>query len=647
MDNRVSSILAADFGSVHTRVLLIDVVDGVYSVVTQGKGNTTTGYPTDDVSVGLQLIVSEIEQFTGRKLLNSMGNIITPEDRDRNGVDAFIVTASAGRPVRAVIVGLMPDVSLFTAFRAISGAYIEPVAEIHLRDGLSEEERLNAIILNRPDIIFISGGTDNGAQTALKKLLVEVERALKIADPNTRPILLYAGNSELAAKVHDMFGDLTSIFVANNIRPTMNSEDLESAVTIIQRAFDVHRERQGAGFKNIGEQTATGVQPTAQSYSLVAQYFAKANNHNVLTVDMGSNSTVLVGAFHGRVSTRISTTTGLGDSAAVMLDDLGDEAIREWLPYYTEADEIRNYALNKTVRPASIPMTMRETFLEHAFARAGLRKMVQNARRLWVDVEDTGAMPIVQTILAAGSVLTNTGTPAYDMMLIADALQPTGITKIMTDPYGVMAMVGAIARTQPDAAVQLLEGGNFIDLGTLVSIDGQPSFDTVVAKITLTTEDNEKIEAELKGGHVVALPVPRDFVFKVDIATRRGYTIGGKRRVSLELAGGAAGVVFDARGRNFYPPSTVEGRAELLPMWLQEFTEIDLPIPEDWLINPESDNLLDEMRSLEFAAPVAVETATEDDLDIFDIVDADANGDLFADAGDDETEDPLADLRNL
>ena len=79
MDNRVSSILAADFGSVHTRVLLIDVVDGVYSIVTQGIGNTTTGYPTDDVGIGLQLLVRDIENFTGRRLINDIGNIITPE----------------------------------------------------------------------------------------------------------------------------------------------------------------------------------------------------------------------------------------------------------------------------------------------------------------------------------------------------------------------------------------------------------------------------------------------------------------------------------------------------------------------------------------------------------------------------------------
>ena len=40
-EGRKDSILAVDFGSVHTRVLLFDVVDGEYALVAQRQGKTT------------------------------------------------------------------------------------------------------------------------------------------------------------------------------------------------------------------------------------------------------------------------------------------------------------------------------------------------------------------------------------------------------------------------------------------------------------------------------------------------------------------------------------------------------------------------------------------------------------------------------
>lgn len=114
----VSSILAADFGSVRTRVVLIDVVDGEYRLVARESGQTTLGYPVDDLSVGLHQLLDHLEQVTGRRFYNQLGQIVTPEDENRTGVDLFITTASAGRPIRAVLVGLMPEISITSALRA-------------------------------------------------------------------------------------------------------------------------------------------------------------------------------------------------------------------------------------------------------------------------------------------------------------------------------------------------------------------------------------------------------------------------------------------------------------------------------------------------------------------------------------------------
>src|SRR5688500_4380715 len=137
------SILGADFGSVHTRVVLIDLVDSMYQLVARAEVRTTDDFPVGDITVGLDRALTELSEATGRTFTGQGGMIIMPERPDRSGVDTFVATASIGRPLRAVIVGLMPDISITSALRAVSTTYIQVAAQIHLDDGRSEEERLN------------------------------------------------------------------------------------------------------------------------------------------------------------------------------------------------------------------------------------------------------------------------------------------------------------------------------------------------------------------------------------------------------------------------------------------------------------------------------------------------------------------------
>ena len=87
---RINSILAVDFGSVNTRALLLDIVDGEYRLVAQGKSRTTIGSPTDDVHVGLSKVLREIAASSGRRFFDDQGELIRPEQVDRVGVDYYL-----------------------------------------------------------------------------------------------------------------------------------------------------------------------------------------------------------------------------------------------------------------------------------------------------------------------------------------------------------------------------------------------------------------------------------------------------------------------------------------------------------------------------------------------------------------------------
>lgn len=588
------SILAADFGSVTTRTLLIDVVDGEYRVVARGAGRTTVGYPKNDVSIGLQRIVQGVMGVEDRVLFDDNLHVITPENADREGVDYFITTASAGRPMRVAIIGLMPDVSIATALRAMSGTYIKVVATLSLLDEMDEEERLNAITLSRPDLIFITGGTDGGATDSLAELLRLVQLALMLTDKILRPAVLYAGNAALQAQVQEMFSSLTHVFVADNIRPTMQQEKLESVLLELGRAFDDYKERHSTSFAEIN--STTGLLPTAQSYGVIAAYFARLMGTNVMAADMGAANSILVGVFHGQANTYIDTTLGLGNSARSLLANVGVQAIQRWLPFDVTERELTNYALNKTLRPATIPMNLREMYIEHALLRAGLRQMLLRARPEWRGVPPDGALPDVGLILAGGAPLTGTGVPFFDMLLIADALQPTGVTQIKTDPHGLIPALGAMAQIRPEVVVQLLANDrNLVQLGTLINLSGEIQPDSPIANLKVMAEDGQTVQTKIIGGHLLSLPLPISETLSLQIDCGRGVSIGGQRRLKLQVSGGAAGILIDARGRPLALPQRVRQRAAMMPQWVHEATDDPLQaIPAEWIteVDPAQESAL-------------------------------------------------------
>src|SRR5271165_6107043 len=106
----VHSILAADFGSVYTRLTLIDQVAGQYRLVASSQTLTTAAPPLDNVSIGLTRAIDQLSAQTGRTF-EARGQLILGERADGSGVDQFVATASGGRPMRVVLIGLTADLS--------------------------------------------------------------------------------------------------------------------------------------------------------------------------------------------------------------------------------------------------------------------------------------------------------------------------------------------------------------------------------------------------------------------------------------------------------------------------------------------------------------------------------------------------------
>jgi len=579
-DAKVNSILAADFGSVNTRALLFDVVEGEYRMVAQGRGRTTIGSPSDDVHLGLKTVLLEMAEATGRRLLDDQGNVIRPEQADRVGVDYFLTTASAGHALRAVLVGLYPGQDLVAAQQAIAPFYIEVEAAIHLEDGLGPKGRLNRIVHSRPQLILITGGTDGGARTVLLEMLSVVRQAVALLPMGSRPMIIFAGNGSVTSSVREMLSQLAEVLIAPNI--VGSSENAwEAAQTALASVVDDNK-RHGKSYQRVATMTDSGILPTARGIETMTAFFSRAMRQAVLALDIGSARSTLSLAGDGRVSTVIRNDIGLGHSAASALELIGEEAVNKWLPFHPRKGELLHYGLNKVLRLESVPRDMRERTIEYALLRACLRYMLREPGNSAIDPARVGM------VLVAGAALTSSGGGALDMLMLADALQCEGVVRVKADPYGALAALGTLAAVQPAAVVQLANSNVLEDVGTLICASGVAAADATALKVSVRLGNGELLKRDIADGDVWHLPLESNASVDLRIQARRGLSVGGKRRIRLRLSGGRGGLLFDARLDTLEKETSMTVRAVNMLRWFAAVSGRDEPvvIPESWLAAP-------------------------------------------------------------
>lgn len=591
MSERANSILAVDFGNVSTRAVLIDLVEGVYTLVTQASVPTTAGFPSGDVGVGLLRLLRQLSDKTGRMLATVDGRVIQPEQPDRSGVDTFVTTASIGRPLRTVLVGLVPEMSIVSGQRAAAGTYVNIVDTISLADPRTPNEQLNALILARPDLIFIVGGTEKGARTPVLEMMSLVRLALRLMPRGLKPMLLYAGNSVLQEELRTFFGEQINVLVAQNVRPSLEDESLESAQLQLALAFDSFAEARGVGFDLVGSMSAVGILPNAQSYNLITDYLGKASpGKNFMIADVGSAVSTLSAHVAGITATTIRTDMGIGHSARTALDAAGLNAVRQWLPFNATDNEIIGYALNKTLRPASTPEGLRALYLEHALLRATLSKLLATARPAWTPnqaLDDLSEpLPRFERIIGAGAGITQTGRAGMSAMLLLDSLQPTGVTQLEIDPNALISALGALARVNSEAVVQLLDASGLESLGMCINLSGTPRVNRTAARVEIRLPDGTREKFSVPGGSLWLYPLGYGVHAEIRVRAGRGLHIGGKRSLRLSVEGGTAGVIIDARGRPLPLSENVKLRSEQISGWYAQATgDLVREIDSEWLLN--------------------------------------------------------------
>lgn len=550
------SYLIAEIGTTTTTAVLFDVAAGSYRLLARGVAPTTVSQPWSDIMVGLLQAIHQIENATGRSLLNSQQKLMTPARQTGEGVDKFAAITSAAAPLNTVLVGLFDEVSLESARRALHATYAHEIDTFSLNDGRSEDEKLTALIQKEPDVVFITGGTDGGAAQRLLRLVDTLELGIGVLSEKQRVFVLYAGNKTLREAVNTQLKTVAHVQVAENVRPSLSSEYIDDAARAISALYEDVKIERLPGIKAVQSWTEQSIMPTAQAFALVAKYFAALQNQAILGIDIGSDSVTLITANARSAQITVRTDLGMGKPIANLLNKVSTEDIARWIPEKVKEEEIRDFILYKSLYPQTIPQTEIELFLEQAVARELIRCILP------------ANLPRYAMILARGGVLANTPRPAHAVLMLLDALQPTGIFSIALDKYNVLPALGVLAKTEPTAVVQALEAGVLTDLGWVIVPTGKGQSGHSIMTGIVESEGKGQFDLDIEQGVIDTTVLGTGQIANVTLNPHKRIDIGfgeGKSK-KITVRGGAVGLVIDGRGRPLAVPNSEE-RYELVRKW--------------------------------------------------------------------------------
>src|SRR4030042_3116065 len=86
----INIILATDCGSTTTKAILIEKKGEEFRLIVRGEAPTPVEAPFEDVTMGVLNAVGEVEELSGRKLLDDNGRIISPAKGNNVGPDIYI-----------------------------------------------------------------------------------------------------------------------------------------------------------------------------------------------------------------------------------------------------------------------------------------------------------------------------------------------------------------------------------------------------------------------------------------------------------------------------------------------------------------------------------------------------------------------------
>ena len=597
----LKTILATDCGSTTTKAILIEYLNGEYRLTQRGEAPTTVEAPFEDVTRGVLNAVMEIEELSGRTIIEN-DQVISPSN-GTTGVDIYISTSSAGGGLQMMVAGVVKTMSGESAERAALGAGSIVMDIIASNDGRLPHEKIKRIRDLRPDMILLSGGIDGGTVSHV----VELAEILAAANPQPRlgqeyklPVI-YAGNNKAQDRIRETLGDMVDLDIVDNIRPVLEKENLEPSRDKIHDLFMEHVMQQAPGYKKLMSWTDAPIMPTPGAVGSLIEMIAEKEDITVVGVDIGGATTDIFSVFQGKFNRTVSANLGMSYSICNVLAESGLDNVLRWVPFDIDRKELTNRIGNKMIRPTTVPQSLEELFIEQSIAREALRlsfkqhkefavglKGIQKERTISDAFEQSTSgeslvnMMDLDLLVGSGGVLSHAPRREQSAKMLIDSFMPEGVTQLAVDSIFMMPQLGVLAHVDKEefkdesrkAALEVFHKDCLIRLGTCINPVGRSKPGDIVLNAELTMTDGTILEQELIKDKIVRIEVPYEPV-KAILRPGKNMDIGAGpgQEIATDIYGGTVGLIFDGRDRPISIPSDPLKRLEALRSWSSALNE--------------------------------------------------------------------------
>jgi uncharacterized protein (TIGR01319 family) len=594
-------ILATDVGSTTTKARFFEKLNGEWRFVASGEAPTTVEAPHEDVTVGVLNAVKEVEELRGCQILSKDGSGIVVPHENWVGVDLYCTTSSAGGGLQMTVAGVVKSMTAESANRAALGAGAIVMDVMAVDDERRDYQKIERLRSLRPDMILLAGGTDGGTI----KLVMEIAEVISAARPKPRfgmeyrlP-LIFAGNRLAVSEVSKLFDTQFSLLVVDNLRPTLDKEVIEPTRRAVHELFMEHVMSHAPGYTKLMKWADIDIMPTPAGEGMAIQLISRVYNTNVLGVGLGGATTNIYSVYEGRFVRSVSANLGMSYSICNVLKEAGIENIMRWVPFDVDTTDFENRLYDKMIRPTTIPQTLEDLIIEHAVAREALRLGLNHHKtiatrlrgvRLERDVgevfdqalEETYIKMInFQVIAGTGGLLSHAPRRVQSLVILADAFQPEGVTRLFQDSVFMMPHLGVLSTVYPEAAWDVFDKDCLVRLGTIVAPAGKADEGETIMDLKLEMPDGRSIEEKMKFGEIRLIPLAETGGAEAVISPHRGFDVGAGpgKQLETKIEGGVVGVVIDARGRPLSLPADKLSRDKKLVEWIKS---LEL-YPEDQL----------------------------------------------------------------
>jgi len=404
-----------------------------------GQGVAPTSVLQGDVGIGVEAARAELEAATG-----PLAPRIT------------LATSSAAGGLRMTVHGLTRKMTAMAAREAALGA--GGVVEYQTAGRLTEADLLRIDDAD-PTLVLLAGGVEGGDTDTV------LFNAARLAELSIRPIVVYAGNSDVKAEVRTFLENSGfSVRVTANVYPGVDELDILPARSVIHDAFEEHIVH-APGMERISEFVSGRILPTPGAVLIAAELLA-GELGDLVVVDVGGATTDVHSVTDGSPEMRAIAIDPQPHSKRTVEGDLGTFVSARHVAQLVDEPH------RPELLPPAIPTTPAEievaVLLARTAAVAGVERHAGRLAHLYTPkgrqtVAKGRDLTACRLVIGTGGALTR--LPGGESMLRAalapaagsDRLLPPADAVCALDRDYILACCGALSGSFPaDRVVALM-----------------------------------------------------------------------------------------------------------------------------------------------------------------------------------------------